>query len=244
FVIHEIWPFLIQNFSVRPEREAHILAGGSMGGYAAYHLAFKHRHTFGVIVGIMPPLDIRYVDCHDNYMGPYDPHCSSYRETMRPNRIIGRFYSILVVREKKLTDHTVGKRNPEGMQFYSRENPVEMLDALGIQPHEFAMYLGIAGKDEFNLDAQAEHFLDVAHRRGICVDVVRMPNDKHNISAGMKFIPTALNFLQRHVQPYAPADYRPNRLGEPLLLESPPSLRLFVRPLSSRAGDPTTLWGR
>ena len=37
---------------------AHILAGASMGGFAAYNYAIKHRNAFGVVAGIFPPLNL------------------------------------------------------------------------------------------------------------------------------------------------------------------------------------------
>ena len=46
YLIEDVWCFLVTNFSIRPERELHILAGASMGGFAAYNLGFKHSEQF------------------------------------------------------------------------------------------------------------------------------------------------------------------------------------------------------
>ena len=230
FVIDDVWAFVCRNFAVRPEREAHVLAGGSMGGYAAYHLGFKNRNTFGILIGIIPPLDIRYVDCHDKYFSKYDPACNAYRETLQPSRVIGRFYGVIAVREKRLTSPTVGRRNPQGMQIYARVNPVEMLDAYDIRPGEFAMFVGIAGRDEFNLDAQAEHFLDVAARRGIRPEVYRLPDGRHNTATGIRMIPTVSHWLAKLLRPYSPSCGDCTRL-------------LCDRPLTVPASPATTLLG-
>jgi poly(3-hydroxybutyrate) depolymerase len=75
YLIDDVWNFLNCKFSIRPEREAHVLAGASMGGTSAFNLGFKHKEKFGVIVGIMPLLDLLYADCHGNHFGPFDPNC-------------------------------------------------------------------------------------------------------------------------------------------------------------------------
>lgn len=198
YIIDDVWQFVLRNFRVRPEREAHVLAGASMGGYGAFALGFKHRETFGALAGLLPPLDIRYADCHDRYFSNYDPNCVMERDHLRRHRIIGRFYyGLVVVRERRLTDPLLGRNPPDGLQSLAEVNPVEMLESLQIQPGEFAMFIGIAGRDEFNLDAQAAHFLDVARKRGIYPDVVFVPNGRHDTSTGRVMIPDFATWLCR-----------------------------------------------
>src|SRR5262249_47134819 len=48
YVIQDVWQFLVTNYPIRPEREAHVLAGISMGGGAAFNLGIKYRNCFGV----------------------------------------------------------------------------------------------------------------------------------------------------------------------------------------------------
>ncbi len=55
FVLHDVWDFVCLHYPIRCEREAHVLAGLSMGGFAAYNFAIKHREAFGVVIGRRVP---------------------------------------------------------------------------------------------------------------------------------------------------------------------------------------------
>ena len=59
FVIQDVWCYLNQHFPLRPEREAHVIAGLSMGGFAAYNLGIKHQDLFKTVLGVFPPLNLR-----------------------------------------------------------------------------------------------------------------------------------------------------------------------------------------
>src|SRR6202035_2451276 len=74
WVATDVWNFVIQNFPIRPEREAHVIAGASMGGFGACNLGIKYRDRFHIVIGIMPALNLRYVDCHGRYFAPFDPN--------------------------------------------------------------------------------------------------------------------------------------------------------------------------
>jgi len=202
YIIDDVWCLMQKQFRIRSERGAHVLAGASMGGYGAFALAFQHRETFGVIAGILPPLDIRYADCHDRYFAPYDPNCIIERDSLRRQRIIGRFYhGLVMVRERRLTDSLLGRRPADGLHSLAAVNPVEMLETLQIQPGEFAMFIGYAGRDEFNLTAQTEHFLNVAHRRGIDPATVYLPDGRHNTATGKQVLPEFSQFVCKAVAP-------------------------------------------
>ena len=45
-----LWGFLQRSFAINPARGAHVIAGGSMGGFSAYNLGFKYRDQFGTII--------------------------------------------------------------------------------------------------------------------------------------------------------------------------------------------------
>jgi pimeloyl-ACP methyl ester carboxylesterase len=236
YIVCDIWKFVETNFRVRPEREAHIAAGGSMGGFGAFHTAFKHPHRFGTIAGVLPPLDVRYVDCHDNYLADYDPNCNSYRDRLMPHRVIGVFYHGLIkVREKRLTVPMIGRRNDRGLSILAGDNPVEMLDSLPVRPGQFRMFVGYAKKDEFNLDAQAEHFLDICQRRGIAVDWAALPDGRHRVDDAKRLFPALAAFLRDAVGPYAPENYAPQcPIGLPTeILLTRPGLLPF-----RRSGEP------
>ena len=61
YLMVDVWNFLVENFPIRPEREAHVIAGASMGGGAAFNKGFKYPERFGIAVGFFPagehPLD-------------------------------------------------------------------------------------------------------------------------------------------------------------------------------------------
>jgi S-formylglutathione hydrolase FrmB len=205
WIIQDVWPFLLRNYRIRPERDAHILAGASMGGYAAYALSFKHRESFGAVGGLLPALDIRYADCNDKYFRPYNPYCTMERDHLRRQRVIGKFYGgLLLIRERRLTDQLLGRNPPDGLKPLAAVNPVEMLESLQIQPGEFNMFIGYAGKDEFNLNAQTEHFLDVARRRGINPTVIYLPNGHHSTGTGQQMVPQFAAWMCQHLRPYLP----------------------------------------
>lgn len=205
WVVQDVWPFLLANFRIRPEREAHVLAGASMGGYAAYALGFKYRECFGALAGLLPALDIRYADCNDRYFSNYDPNCIMERDHLRRHRVIGRFFGgLLLIRERRLTDSLLGRNPPDGLRPLAAVNPVEMLETLRIRPGEFQMFIGYAGRDEFNLDAQVEHFLDVARKRGIQPSTVYLPQGRHRTETGKAMVPQFAQWLCATQAPYVP----------------------------------------
>lgn len=205
YIVQDIWCFIQRNFRIRPEREAHVLAGGSMGGYGAFHIGFSHREHFGVLAGILPALDIRYADCHDRYFSKYDPNCVMERDHLRRQRVIGKFYGgLIMVRERRLTDPLLGRRPPDGLRSLAAHNPVEMLESCNIRPGEFAMFIGYAGRDEFNLGAQAEHFLDKARRRGIYPYTSYVAEGRHRTETGKMLIPELSQWLCTVLMPYVP----------------------------------------
>ncbi len=209
YIVQDVWGFVRRNFAVRPEREAHVLAGASMGGFGAYNLGFKYRHEFGALVGIMPPLNLRYVDCHGRYLANYDPNCVAMRTEIRPREVIGRFYGVVKVRSRQLIGPLIGRRNPDAIAIISAENPIEMLCNYDIRPGEFAMFIGYGTEDEFNIDAQVEHFLDVAARRGIRPEVVAVPGGRHNRRTALAMFPALARWLAAQLGPYAPPGYAP-----------------------------------
>jgi hypothetical protein len=209
YVMQDVWGFVTCNFAVHPHRGAHVLAGGSMGGFAAYNLGIKYRDRVGTVVGLLPPLNIRFTDYQNHRFPEYDPNTVAMREELQPCRPIARFYGVIVVREKRLTRPLVGARNPEGIAIASRENPIEMLAAHDVRPGELAMFVGFAGRDEFNIHNQCKHFLDVARGRGLAVTSVEVPDGRHRTESGVKMLPELSAFLSRELAPFVPSGYRP-----------------------------------
>lgn len=203
YVSKDVWGFLKDNFRVRPERGAHVLAGASMGGYGSFALGFKNRDEFGVLAALMPPLNLRYGDCHGRYMTNYDPSCFALRETDRRHEVIGRFFGVVVIRARRLLDPVVGRGHPDPTSIIAKENPYEMLTSLAIKPGEFELFIGYGKKDEFNLAAQVESFLDEAARHGIRPDVLVVPDGRHNKSAAFAMFPDMCKWLTAKLAPFA-----------------------------------------
>jgi S-formylglutathione hydrolase FrmB len=205
YVIQDVWGFVTAHYPIRPEREAHVLAGASMGGFGAYNLAMKHPDLFKVVVGIFPPLNLRWVDCHGRYMANFDPCCWGWRNQVdRGHEVIGRFYlGVVTIRLKKVIDPLFG-RGPEALAAVSHENPIEMLDHLDIPNGLLDTFVGYGGKDEFNLDAQIESFLYRARQRGLCVTVAYDPKGRHNPSTARKLFDPMVAWLAPRLAPYSP----------------------------------------
>jgi S-formylglutathione hydrolase FrmB len=204
FVIQDVWNFIHERYPIRPERGAHAFVGGSMGGFAAFNLGIKYREVVGVVAGVLPPLNLRYLDCRGRYFAPFDPNCVGWRDELKPFAAIGRFAGgLVVVRERRMTDPLFG-RAPDTIAKIAAENPAEMLATYDVKPGELEMFVGYAGRDEFNLNAQAESFLYLAKCRGLCVATVYLPNGRHNTETGKKMIPYLNEWLAPRLAPYAP----------------------------------------
>ncbi len=204
FIMQDVWNFLHMNYPIRPEREAHVLAGVSMGGGAAYNLGIKYRDRVKVVVGVFPPLNTRWVDCHCRYMSNFDPCCWGWRTDFSHGfEVVGRFYGVITIRLRRVVDPLYG-RGPQTTELVSRENPIELIDRLCLQPGELCMYVGYGGKDQFNIDAQVESFLYRARERGLCVSVGYDPNGKHDQPTAYRLFPGILNWLAPLLAPYSP----------------------------------------
>lgn len=212
FIVHDVWNFVIEHYPVRPEREAHVLIGASMGGFGAYNLAFKHPELFKVVAGIFPPLNLRWVDCHGNYFGPFDPDCWGWRTEYQPRELVAVMYGI-PIRMWQIVGPVFGSGADlsEGgggvIENISKENPIEMLDRLNIQPGQFDLYIAYAGKDQFNIAAQVESFLYVAKQRGIEVEVGYDAKGKHNEKTALRLFPAMAQWLSVKLTPYAPVGH-------------------------------------
>jgi S-formylglutathione hydrolase FrmB len=204
YLMHDVWDFLFANYPIRPEREAHVLAGVSMGGGSAYNLGIKYRDRFKVIVGIFPPLNTRWVDCHCKYMSHFDPDCWGWRtDFSRRHEVIGRFYGVVVIPLNRVVEPLYG-RGPDVLPRSSAENPIEMLDRYDLHEGELSMYIGYGGKDQFNITAQVDSFLYRAKERGLGICVAYDPDGKHDLASAKKLLPGLLDWLRPQIQPFAP----------------------------------------
>lgn len=206
YIAQDIWNFTVGNYSIRPERQAHVLAGGSMGGFAAFNLAFKYRQDFGVCVGIMPAVNIRYSDCHGRTSGEFDPNCLGFANEYRPNETIAKFAGGLVkVRQRKVIAPVFGE-GPDTVAKVSADNPTEMLESYKIKPGEFEMFTGCGTEDEFNFDAGVKSFAYHAKLRGIEVTTYEVKGGKHDRATGFKMIDPFADWIRPRLEKYAPVD--------------------------------------
>jgi enterochelin esterase-like enzyme len=204
YTIQDVWGWVRNSFSVRPEREAHVLLGASMGGFAAYNLGFKYPTEFSLLVGLLPALDIRYSDVFGNNFAAYDPNTFAYREHVAPLKPVGRVSPGIVIRERAILNPIFGRDRSNAIPFMSANNPVEMLDTYDIKPGMYEMFIGYGTKDDLNVNAQCEHFIDVAKKRGICPTVVVVPCGRHRSSTADAMFPDFCRWLQPRLAPYAP----------------------------------------
>ncbi len=202
FLACDVYSFMMQQFPLRPEREAHVLAGASMGGTSAFSLGLKHREKFGVLVGIMPLLDLMWADCHGNPKGGFSPDCIGRMDRYRPWQSAGRIWGINIRYGQAM--RPVFGRRAEVQRRLPGENPVDQLELYNVQPGEFAMFVAYGGRDQFNGDAQNQHFIHRCQQRGIELTVVVNPTGRHSRKTGMSFFDDFAQWISVVLAPYAP----------------------------------------
>lgn len=205
YLMGDLWDFMHKNFPIRPEPEAHVLAGASMGGGAAFNQGIKHRDRVKVVVGIFPPVNTRWLNCRCDYMANFHPNCWGWRTDFSDHyEVVGSFYGGLYkVRLKQLIDPLYGRGRDVAARV-SAENPIENLERYGVKPGELEMYVAYGGQDEFNLDAQVESFVYRSRQLGLDVAVVKDPCGKHDRETALKLLPATLDWLRPRLAPYAP----------------------------------------
>jgi S-formylglutathione hydrolase FrmB len=209
FLMHDVWNFVTSNYPIRPEPEAHAIIGISMGGGAAYNKIFKFPDHFRIAVGVFPPLNLRWQDCHGHYMANFNPGCWGWRTDFSRRRdVVGRFYGV-PIRLGRLLNPLYPRSDKDVAAQISRDNPIEMLEAYNVRPGQFEMYVGYGGKDQFNIDAQVESFLYAARCRGLHVSVGYVPNGHHDRKTAIELLPGILDWLAPRLAPYAPPSCAP-----------------------------------
>ncbi|MGL4554302.1 MAG: alpha/beta hydrolase [Gemmataceae bacterium] len=205
YLVGEIYPFLMQNYPIRPEAEAHVLLGISMGGGAAFAKAIKYPDKFRVAASLFPPLNLRWTSCRGRYLDDFDPDCWGWKtDFSRGREVVARFYGLITVRQRQVVYPMYGRNNPDTAALVAMDNPIEMLDTYRVKPGDLQLYVGYGGRDEFNIDAQVESFLNRAKQKGIEVGVGYEPDGRHDVRTAMKLLPAALRWLKPRVEPYAP----------------------------------------
>jgi S-formylglutathione hydrolase FrmB len=198
-VMVDVWNFMMTNFCILPEREAHALVGASMGGTAAFGLAIKYKDRVKMAIGFMPLLNLRYVDCHGHYRASFDPNCSGLRTEWHGLEPLGR-RRLFTLRFNDLFAPMFG-RGPSAVAGLSSINPFELMEACNLRDGELDLYVAYGCRDEFNVAAQVESFLYLAHQRGVTVSVACDPAGKHDLATGRRLLPGALEWAAQRVPP-------------------------------------------
>jgi S-formylglutathione hydrolase FrmB len=203
YLIKDVWDWAHQNFPIRPEREAHALIGVSMGAGASFDLGIRHRDKFGIVAGMFPSLNLRWMDCQGRYFGNFDPNCWAWRESLGSwHEPIAKYFGGLVrVPIGRFVEPLFGF-GPDAIAGMSAHSPIEHLDRENLKNGELALFVAYAGRDEFNLDAQAESFLYAARCRGIDVTVKYAPHGRHNYNTAMRMLPDTLRWLGCRLEPF------------------------------------------
>jgi S-formylglutathione hydrolase FrmB len=196
---------MMHNFPIRPEREAHVLAGVSMGGGAAFDLGMRNRDSIGVVAGIFPPLNLRWIDCDGNYMGNFDPRRWAWRDQIvNPHETIAVFAAGAIrIRISNFLGPLYGTSD-EALVEVAQHNPIELIDRTRLRNGDLEMFVGYGAHDEFNIDAQVESFLYLAKHRGLGVQVAYDPNGHHDAHTAMKLLPHMMQWLAPRLAPYSP----------------------------------------
>jgi enterochelin esterase-like enzyme len=205
FLMVDVWDFVTQRYPVRPEREAHVICGASMGGGAAYNKAIKYSERFGVVAALFPPVNVRWESCRGRYMDNFDPDCWGWKTNFsNPFAVVGRFYGVITIHQGQFTRALYGLCNPDMAALISKDNPIEMLDAYDIKDGTLQMFIGYGGRDQFNIDAQVESYVYRCKQKGIAIAVAYEPDGKHDLRTALKLLPRMLEWLKPRLEPFKP----------------------------------------
>lgn len=207
FVIYDVWNHVVTHYSIRVEKQAHVLAGASMGAFGAYNLGIKHKDDYGVVAGVLPPLNLRYADARGRTTGSFDPNNFGWLNEYRPNAALASFgpLGMVTVRERDIIAPVFGE-GPDVIAKVAAENPAEMLASYDVKPGDLEMFAGYGQRDEFHFDAQTESFAAVARGRGLSVHTVMVPGGRHDKETAMRMMPTFVEWLGPKINRYSPKD--------------------------------------
>lgn len=193
--------FVESRFSILEGRENHAIGGVSMGGGSAFRIALKYPERFKDVVGIFPPLNIRYEGPHGRFLTDYIPGNWQFRDDFtRGFEPIGRFLGgAITIRLKHMLDPLYDRGDPNLPAILASENPAELVTVHNNEKYPLSLYIGSAGKDEFNIDSQINSFLEAADGKGIDIRVDYIPRGRHNLRTAYRLAPQAINWLGNHL---------------------------------------------
>ncbi len=199
YLLNDVWPTLTKRFPVRTDRKGHILLGVGGGGYGAFSIGMRHRETFGVIAGLMPAVNLRYVDGQGDPNAKFDPR----RWVGQRSQFDDPDVAYAVAGRRALTVgqiiHPVFGNNDETTEAVSNTNPTDLLDRAKLLNGELDMMIAYGRMDAMNLDVQCESFAYLAKLRGINVTVTTDEQGGHDQATGLRLAPAMTRWLGRRL---------------------------------------------
>lgn len=167
-IMEEVLPFLRSHFSIRPDREAHAIAGISAGGFGALSLTMRRRDEFALVSVIAAPVHMLYFNSKGRYGAEFRPATYRERQEYDSNEIVGKFFGVVRIPARRLVEHAFGPAE-QVLENVRALNPANLLVDTDLQPGELEIYVNYPSHDNFNFDAQAESFGWLAAQRGVYV---------------------------------------------------------------------------
>lgn len=172
FVLLELIPFLLANYAISLDRQAHAIGGMSAGAFAALSLAMKHPEFFSKVAALSGPINMRYWNTKNRYFAPFRPETYRWAESYRPKMVVGAYLGFIRLRAAGLIEPVFGP--PECLLAnVAKSNPADLLFTRPLAPGELEIYVNYCSHDNFNFDAQSESFAWLAEQVGVPVELVR-----------------------------------------------------------------------
>src|SRR6185312_15065801 len=106
---------------------------------------------FGLVATIGAPLNIRYTTCNGDSHEDFDPETFRWKTRYDPKEIIGRFYlGLNRVRAEKYASPVFGDDIEAVPGKIMAVNPADLLSTTDAAPGRPAMYVNLAGRDNWN----------------------------------------------------------------------------------------------
>ena len=104
-----------------------------------------------------------------------------WRTDYEPRLVIARFYGGLLIRRVNKFLGPVYGEDPGLIDRIRLDNPADLLESTDLRPGELAIYINYPELDDYNFDAHIESFAWLAARRGVTVELVKVPGAHHTL---------------------------------------------------------------
>jgi putative tributyrin esterase len=167
FLLKEFLPFIETRYRFRPGRHNRGIAGVSMGGYGALHLAFRHPELFGS------------VSAHSAALIAKLPEGNLDNESAQTlSRALGGAFG-----------------TPFNRAFWDRNSPFTLIRD-GTLPAGLRIYFDCGAEDDFGFNRGAQAFHDLLVSRKIPHEFHLYPG-RHDLSYFAEHLPASLEFQSR-----------------------------------------------